>query len=295
MNNIRILITGANGFVGNFVSHFLAAKGFSVVATTRTNFNDNTKCTPNLNWIVSDLIGRLDYLGDFDAILHFASENPAYLTDPIKLYRNNFQTAKNIFSYAKYLNVKTVVFLSSMSIYGNIFDDLVNENTKSINPNTYGQSKLDSENFLKNEINNGLNSGLSIRLPGVVGKNSRNNFLSNILINILNEELVKVYNPDSLFNNVVHVKELAEFIYSWILLPKVGYHVTNLCSIEPVKIKDVIALIYELTEKTVRIEFSEFGKKSFLIDADKALKLGFRPATVDQSIRNFILDNLYLK
>ena len=57
---------------------------------------------------------------------------------------------------------------------------------------------LKSEILLKNYSNrHKYFKGLSIRLPGVVGKNSRDNFISKLLSRILNNEPIFVHQKKS--------------------------------------------------------------------------------------------------
>ena len=49
---------------------------------------------------------------------------------------------------------------------------------------------------------------LFFRLPGVVGKNSSHNFLSNLMKKIKKNQNLIVYNPKAMFNNLIHVKNL---------------------------------------------------------------------------------------
>ena len=52
---------------------------------------------------------------------------------------------------------------------------------------------------------------VSIRLPGVVGPGSHDNFLSDTMTRLVAGETAVVRNPDALFNNVVHVDDFACF------------------------------------------------------------------------------------
>jgi nucleoside-diphosphate-sugar epimerase len=292
---LRVLVTGAGGFVGGFVSRFLFSKGCFVTATTRKPLDGSIGFNPRLTWTQIDLCQGLHQLGEFDAIVHCASEIPANCTDPDMLYHSNVSSSKRLFENANFENVKTILFMSSLSVYGTILEDTLTEKTMPLDPDAYGLSKLDSEEILAKCVKQGLCSGLSIRLPGTVGRGSHHNFLSDCLKRIHNDELIDAKNAESLFNNVVYVGDLGAFIHRWITIPESGYHMTNLAARDPMKIKDVLSLMFKVTRKPERFEFSDGGKRPFLIDLEQAQRLGYEPETVYKSVEAFVGDNLSTK
>jgi nucleoside-diphosphate-sugar epimerase len=133
---------------------------------------------------------------------------------------------------------------------------------------------------------------LSIRLPGTVGRGSHHNFLSDALKRVLAGESIDAKNPDTAFNNIVYVGDLAKFLHTWILAPRSGYSVTNLGAVAPMSIREVLTLMFRTAGQEERLTFSGGGKKSFLISMDRAKELGYRPSTVRQSVQAFVRDSL---
>ena len=291
--SLRVLVTGAGGFVGGFLSRFLASKGCLVTATTRRKLDKSIENNFGITWHYTDLSRTLGLTNDFDAIVHCAAEIPANCNDPFLLYSRNIAASKILFEYASFANMKTVVFMSSVSVYGKIIEDVLSEKTIPTDPDTYGRSKLDSEVILAKCVKQGLSSGLSIRLPGTVGRGSHHNFLSDCLKRIHSGDLINAKNPESLFNNIVHVSDLAAFIHRWITSPKPGYEITNLGAEDPIKIKDVLSLMFKIAGKPELFKFSDGGKKPFLINLDQAKKLGYEPRTVHKSVEAFVRDNFF--
>lgn len=288
----RVVVTGAGGFVGGFLARFLAAQGCAVIATTRKPVNLSDDNFPGLTWLYGDLSQRFDIPTSFDAIVHCAAEIPALCPDPETLYRSNLSAATNLFEKAVATKARSVVFMSSMSVYGEVADDVVDENTTPRNPDVYGRAKLDAERVLANCVDRGLCSGLSVRLPGTVGRGSHHNFLSDTLERLLAGDCINAKNPDAFFNNIVYVGDLALFVHSWISTPRPGYTLTNLCANEPMRIQDVLALMFNASGQEERMKFSDGGKKPFLIAADHAKTLGYKPLTVRESVKAFVRDNL---
>ena len=107
-----------------------------------------------------------------------------------------------------------------MSVYKKN-QSLINENSTLEYNDAYGESKLMFEDYLyKLSLINSKIKTLILRLPGYVGKNSKNNFISSIKNKIINDEEVVFVNPNSLFNNVIHEKTLSKIILKFIYKEK---------------------------------------------------------------------------
>ncbi len=287
----HVVVTGAGGFVGGYLARWFAAHGYQVTAISRRPVGV-APALKGLTWRQADLRMPNALPERFDSLLHIAAEIPAHCPEPVALYEGNLRAAENVFGEAMRAGARSIVFTSSMSVYGTIDVPVVREDTPPANPDPYGRAKRDAEHVLEACIGRGLHSGISIRLPGTVGRGSHHNFLSDALGRVLAGERVRANNPDSLFNNIVYVGDLAEFLGQWVTDPRAGYAVTNLAAIEPLRIRDVVALLFQTAGRPERIDVSEGGKKSFLISLDRAQSLGYRPATVRASVQAFVRDNL---
>jgi nucleoside-diphosphate-sugar epimerase len=179
-----------------------------------------------------------------------------------------------------------------MSAYGSISVPLVTEDTPPDAPDAYGRAKRDAEDLLAGCVAQGLPSGLAIRLPGTVGRGSHHNFLSDVLGRVLRAEPVQARHPAALFNNIVEVGDLAAFLGDWVADPRPGYHLTNLAADAPLPIREVFSLLYACAGRPAQVSFTEDGKASFLISLDRAVQLGYRPATVRASIEAFVRESL---
>ena len=118
---------------------------------------------------------------NFDLLIHCASATPlnSEMDDILKI---NKDLDKDLHEFLKRIPVKHVVYLSSMAVYGKIKEKKINEFTSSFEPNPYGESKLKSENGLKELIKKTKNKLSILRLPGVVGFEMSNIFLKGYII-----------------------------------------------------------------------------------------------------------------
>jgi len=287
--SFHVVVTGAGGFIGGFVTHRLVERGFTVTAITRRT---SARGLGRLSYRQADLT-KPDALPErFDAVVHCAAETPARCPDPAALYASNVAAMRHVCERALQTSTRVVLFTSSMSTYGTISVPVVTENTPPQDPDAYGRSKLEGERMLADAIARGLPSALSIRLPGTVGRGSHDNFLSHALERILAGEAVTACHKDALFNNIVYVGDLADFLAEWIASPRPGYAVTNIAACDPIRIGDLFSLLFAHAGKPERITFSEDGKAPFQISLEHVIRLGYRPATVRDSVAAFVRDCL---
>jgi nucleoside-diphosphate-sugar epimerase len=174
-----------------------------------------------------------------------------------------------------------------MAVYGAITRPVVDERTPLAAVDAYGRSKVEGERLAGDW---GMQSGraaVSIRLPGVIGTGSHDNFLSNALRQILAGRTIVARNPDSLFNNVVHVSDLAHFVTGLVPGMPAGHSALTVAADSPMRFTDVLALLAGRTGMPLSVDWQAGGKPSFLIGFTAASALGYRAATVEDSISRF--------
>jgi len=288
---LHVVVTGAGGFVGGFLAHWLAARGCEVTAISRRPAEASAQAMPGLAWRVADLSLPASLPRRFDALIHCAAETPERCPDRANLHRRNMDISRSVFGQLLEARARSAVYLSSISAYGTVAASVVTEDMPPLDLDPYGRAKRDSENLFQSRVERGLASGLAIRLPGTVGKGSHDNFLSIALKRVLSGEAVKGRNPDSPFNNIVYVGDLAAFLHAWLADPRPGYAVTNLGAREPLPMREVLSLLFAFSRRDERVVFEPGGKQPFLISLDRALSLGYRPATVRASLECFVRDS----
>jgi len=289
----HVVITGAGGFVGNYLAEYLVKNGLGVTAITRSP-NNCKKYSNIINWVEADLTIKKALPAKFDILIHCAAVLPSVCNDSDRLYADNLVMSTSVFKQAIDAEAKLIIYLSSMSVYGDIRVLKIDEDTKFNNQTIYGKAKYEVEKRLKECVSLGLKSGISIRLPGTVGRGSHHNFISDALRCILENKKIVIKNPDSLFNNIVFVEDLARFILRWASIAHSGYSMINLAATNPISIRDVIKALYSCSNKSEMVTYKNELPMPFLISLDKAISLGYEPRTVIESITEFVRDELYV-
>ncbi len=271
---MKILITGISGFIGNSIASSLSKK--HTIYGIYRNKKPKIKNKNNVILIKGDLINPKEMPIKCDYIIHAASETPNRTKDDSKIYNSNTISMKNLITYSIKSKPKYFLFLSSNSIYGTNKQKIINEKSKSIKPNKYGLSKIHCEKLLETFSKKQIGTKcLSIRLPGVVGINSKDNFISNTLKNIRNKKDVSIYNKTALFNNIVHVDDIVKYTLIWIKHQKSNYDMFNVAASYPISLDSVTDIFFKLQKNTVKVHSNYKGKKPFIIDTSLARKNKF--------------------
>jgi dTDP-glucose 4,6-dehydratase len=130
---MRIVITGAAGFIGSHLSARLLAEGNEVIGVdnfltgSRENLTENLR-NPRFSFIEQDATLPLEVPGSIDWVLHFAcpASPPKYLAYPIETMRVSSEGTYNLLELAR--RKKAQFFLASTSeVYG---DPLVHPQTE---------------------------------------------------------------------------------------------------------------------------------------------------------------------
>ncbi len=126
-----VFVTGATGLIGSQVCKVLLAANIlkkadiSVVAMVRTPAKADTvfadfKGDEHLTYYVGDITAPIAYEGTVDYIIHGASATSSrYFVDhPVETIRIALNGSDNILSFAKEKEVDSMVYLSSLEVYG---------------------------------------------------------------------------------------------------------------------------------------------------------------------------------
>ena len=265
----KVYITGASGFIGSEIK----------------------KEIEKYNEEYSIKFGKIFDIGNekFDILVNCASSTPENTVKNSDIAISNIQMADYICKLIEKNKINKIINLSSMSIYGKNAEGVINENSKFSEPTIYGSSKYIVEQMIIEACSNKSISNYHLRLPGIVGKNAKGIFLSNILKNISNNKAINIQNENSLFNNILHIEQLVSFII--LLLQKEGSKVINLASLKPIKIKQIVSYIYKMKKIQPNIKIIKSQRPSFIIDINEAINYGFIPITTEESIKNYLKEN----
>ncbi|MCZ8466112.1 NAD-dependent epimerase/dehydratase family protein [Streptococcus uberis] len=189
----RILITGANSYIGTSFEKWLEA--------SEGDYQIDTLDMIDPKWRQFDF-------SPYDAIFHVAAivhKNEKNM-DPTLYDKVNRDLPIELAGLAKAAGVKQFVFLSSMSVYGNK-EEVITKETKE-NPSTYyGKSKLAAEKGLM-QLESADFKVLMIRPPMVYGPKATGNYTRLSKLSRITPIFPNIANQRSM----IYIDNLLEFV-----------------------------------------------------------------------------------
>ena len=156
-NKMKILITGASGFIGSFIVEEALKRGFETWAAVRRSSSKEWLQDERIHFIELNLSSREQLMEqlrgqDFDYVVHAAGVTKCL--NKQDFHRINTEGTRNLVDalIALEMPLKRFVFVSSLSVFGAIkekmpYDEI--RETDTPQPNTaYGRSKLEAEQYL---------------------------------------------------------------------------------------------------------------------------------------------------
>jgi len=290
---MKILVTGAGGFAGGHMARRLAVAGHHVHALTRRSPVEppsDVEASARFRVVHSALTDASRLPDDFDAVVHTAATSIWHGISVDQMLTDNVLATQTLVNHALRVRARAFVFYSSVSAFGRVDADLLDETVPTTDPDAYGASKLLSEQHLA-DVADDLPS-LSIRLPAVIGRGSKRNWPSEVLRKLRADEDLSYFNPETPFNNVVHEADLAALAAKVIEDGLIGHDMVVAGSAGRITSGNVVSILVEETGSRSRIVTKPDSRHAFLVDCTKAAaRYGFDPLETEAAVRLFARSN----
>lgn len=275
---MRVLVTGAGGFLGRALAADLAQRGVDVLAAYRTTVPP-AFAPPAPRLVALDLAALTALPGPVDAVVHAAATSAWTGVSAEAMARDNVEATRRLIAAAKVAGPTKFIFCSSMSAFGDIKSGSVDESTPVASPDVYGMTKLVGEAMLR-EAAPGL-AGLALRLPAVIGPGAKRNFLAVAAARLKAGEPVSIFNPDAPFNNAVHSADLAALVATMLERGWQGYDMLVLGAAGQMSIRGAVERLRAKLGPTVPVNVRTAGKGAFTLDSRRAVvAYGYRPMQI---------------
>jgi GDP-4-dehydro-6-deoxy-D-mannose reductase len=255
----KILVTGANGFIGSHLIPVLMADGAEVFSVDIKEGDISNKST----W---------DNYPKAEIVIHLAGKSfvPDSWNDPSAFFKCNLLGTIESLNYCRKYNA-SLIFLSSY-MYGNPTKQPIAEKTPLEANNPYALSKKLSEEACKFYSEHlGINVTV-LRVFNVYGPGQPGNFLIPLIINQIKEgKFIRVKDLEPK-RDFVFVGDLVRAICLSAKLAK-GYNVINIGSGKSYSVDEIISLIQELMGTALPVYSSNERRKDEIFDTISDISL----------------------
>jgi nucleoside-diphosphate-sugar epimerase len=293
---MKVLVTGADGFIGSHLCQFLLKDNHEIIAISR-NFKQLPKLISNLDKIDFNQIDVTDFLSlskiiikhEPDIIIHLAGqtshkqsfENPMYDVDV------NTKSTLCILETIKQSKLKTRFILGSTFIVVGKPEILpVNEDTP-CNPSTvYGINRLSSEYFCKVYHKMYDIDTISFRITNAFGPREQyltptKNALNYLIYQAYKGKDITIYDEGNFFRDVIFVSDVISGIKT-IMNNGLSGNLYWISSNKKTWFYEIGQLLEELTSGNLKyVESPSYNTKvdvgNFVVDNSKLQSIGWNP------------------
>jgi UDP-glucose 4-epimerase len=257
---LKILITGCAGFIGSNIANNIDQSLYQVYGIDDLS-TGSIKNLKKINFIrqncenISDL-DRFKKIKKIDVIIHCAGQSSGEKSfyDPYNDFNRNLKSTLSMLDFAERKKCNQFIFLSSMSVYGDLTHPAEDSICKPIS--FYGNSKLAAENYIKMYKKKGINFTI-FRLFNVYGVNQKLNRLEQGMLRIYLTQLKKFRNikvKGSLFRfrDFIYIDDVVFVILQSINNKLFFNHVINIGTGK----KTTVLKIIQILKKVISFKFS---------------------------------------
>lgn len=268
MNKERVLVLGANGFIGSHLVDRLAAEGYAVRAFGRFKDKISFNESPDVEIFNGDFLNHNDLeqsLIGVAKVIHLVSTTNPSVSDKEPLIDLSTNVEGSVALFQKCVEnggINQVVFTSSGgTVYGDAYPDRPFAETDPTNPvSPYGIGKLAIENYLHYfNKSHGLDYTV-LRIANPYGGRQRNNrqqgIIPLIINNIANDLPVTVFGDGTMVRDYIIIDDLVDIIVKS-LSTNLNHRVYNVGSGVGVSVNELIEMAEKVIGKKAIIEYRE--------------------------------------
>lgn len=226
---MKVLVTGAGGFIGRNLSVRLGEEGIEVLGFTRGQSEDRLR----------------ELVQDADAVAHLAGENRP--PSPEAFEQVNVGLTRSLCEAVR-ASRKPIPLLFASSI-------------QALLANPYGESKLRAEGEVQNLSEDNGNPVAIYRLPGVFGKWCRPNYnsvVATFCYNIARDLPIVVNDPEKVLR-LVYIDDVVTEFVGWLKSPGTGVALRGVSPEYSISLGDLASRIRGFSEEREALRVGDVG------------------------------------
>jgi nucleoside-diphosphate-sugar epimerase len=287
---MKILITGACGYVGTMLTNQLVSDGHSVIALDTQWFGSALEENENLQIVKQDIrdIDQIP-LEDIEVVIHLANiaNDPSVELNPTLSWEVNVLASQQLADRCVRSGVKQLIYASSGSVYGLKEEERVTEDLSLVPLSVYNKTKMVSERiFLSYKDNIIIHC---IRPATVCGFSKRMRL--DLSVNMLTAQAIKnkkitVFGGNQVRPNI-NIKDMIRVYQHFVANRDIPSGCYN-AGFENISILDIALLVKDKIPSEIIITESN-DPRSYRLCSEKLEKTGFeRSYSVEDAIKDMI-------
>lgn len=318
---MKILVTGAAGFIGAALSRALIQEGHQLIGIDNLNsYYDPSLKEARLHLLTSikeyeaeafifnkidicdkEKLTRLFEKEHFDIVCHLAAQAGVRysIEHPETYIQSNLVGFFNILECCRQYPVKHLIYASSSSVYGNNKSMPYRESDKTDSPvSLYAATKKSNEMMAYSYAALYKIPVTGLRFFTVYGPWGRPDMAPFLFAKALFEgTLIKLFNYGDLMRDFTYIDDIVRGIVQILPIPpsekEEKYRILNIGNSEPIQLKEFISTLEQITHITAKKEMLPMQPgdvKATWADTSALKKLtGYSPSTsLKQGLTNFI-------
>lgn len=302
---MRVLVTGATGFLGHAVVAALAARGHEVVALSRTGSRVPEASAACVRGDIRQADTLASAVAGVEAVCHLAAlaRVRESLTDPLAYWQTNTVGTINLLQALAATSTTTapkcLVLASTCLVYETAGAHPIDESAPTAPSNPYGASKLAADQAAAHLAATGVLGAVSLRAFNIAGASGsavdrdETRLIPKILAVQAGRAAELVVNGDgSAVRDFVHVADMADAVVRALDACTPGtWRAYNVGSGHRTAVRDVIAAAQEVTGRPVPVRHRPAAPEPPVLLADSTrirTELGWQPRR--SQIRQILTD-----
>ena len=302
---MRSLVTGCAGFIGSHLTEKLLQEGHIVAGIdcftdyySRAIKENNIKKAldhKNFTFIEEDIL-NISKFPDVDYVFHQAAQAGVRASwgKSFEIYtRNNILATQKLLEYYKDSNMKKFVYASSSSIYGNVDELPIHEETPKKPFSPYGVTKLAAENLCSLYYTNYGTPTVSLRYFTVYGPRQRPDMaICKFVHAALKGDAIEEYGDGNQTRDFTYISDVIKANLLAATGDVVGENF-NIGGGSRISVNDLVRLIEDATGKNIKVNHAGSQKgdvRDTYADTSKARKMiNYLPVVrIEQGVKMYV-------
>jgi dihydroflavonol-4-reductase len=243
---LRILVTGATGFIGRRLIPRLISDGHEVTAVVRETSN-KSGLPESVNYAITELCdneGLVKCISDNEVVIHLAAYFDFYPSDKELLYETNVDGTSSLMNACVGTSVTRFIYCSTTETIGPVEHPPGNEDTE-LNPAfDYSKSKVQAEERIREITEDTGLPHIILRPTGTMGEGDR--YTAFEFIEAMNkDEVFAVPRSGDKHLMYIHIDDVVDAFSKAVTSERVLNETIIICPDEPLTIDELIDFLKE--------------------------------------------------